>query len=160
MHWIRLLWIMSLLCLFYGITHLDQIKMLSHLRRLMAVLFIFSVAMGIDYFFFDLLAKMEFQPNTQENYTNLLSVIIFTVSEGIGIWRFMNDRTDYFICLLPALLDLFFKGMIAFLVFSNMAWFFWDSMRAVVLLLLIAYDRSCTEDLKSKTIRILTQNHG
>lgn len=141
MHWFRLLWSSSVLILFYGAASMDYIKSVSVFRIIMAIFFIISIAIGVDHIFFYLLADMEFHPTTQENWTNVLSVFIFTISEGVGVWRLLRNDDAYRIWMLPALVDLFLKGSIAFLVFNNHTWFIWDSLRAIVLLAMMQYDR-------------------
>ena len=84
---------------------------------------------------------MEFHPTTQENWTNVLSVFIFISCEEIGVQRLLRNRDDYWLWMLPAVVDLFLKGTIAFLVFNNHTWFVWDTLRAVVLLTMMYYDR-------------------
>ena len=110
-------------------------------RKITAIFFIVSIAVGVDYTIFYLLAGMEFHPTTQENWTNVLAVFIFTMAEGIGVWRLLRNQNDYMIWVMPAIADLFLKGIIAFLVFDNSAWLLWDSCRALLLLVCIQYDR-------------------
>ncbi len=141
MHWYRLLWTSSLLVIIYGINSFDFIKTLPKLRLILALCFIVSISIGIDYIFFYLLAGMEFHPTTQENWTNVLSVFIFISCEAIGVQRLLRNRDDYWLWMLPAVVDLFLKGTIAFLVFNNHTWFVWDTLRAVVLLTMMYYDR-------------------
>lgn len=151
MHWIRLIWFSSLFILFYGVTSFDTLKTLTRFRQMMAVFFIVSIAIAIDYIVFDLLVGMEFYPATQENWSNVLSVLIFTMSEAIGVWRLLRNKNDYMIWVTPALLDLFLKGLIAFGLFDNVTWLVWDSCRAVLLFAFIQYDR-CKLFKKVQTI--------
>jgi hypothetical protein len=144
MHWYRLLWTCSLLVIIYGVNNFDFLKSRSNFRLILAFCFIVSISIGIDYIFFYLLAGMEFHPTTQENWTNVLSVFIFISCEAIGVQRLLRNKTDYWIWMLPAVVDLFLKGTIAFLVFNNHTWFVWDTLRALVLLILMYYDRVFT----------------
>lgn len=126
----------------FAFNHFNKLPMLK--KTLIACLML-SVALGTDYFFFDLLPHIKYERDSKltigmEDYTIMLSVIIFTLCQLIGIWRIIFDKNDYQGWVIPAMCDLLLKGSIAFLLYGNIRWFVFDTVRALIVLSLVCYD--------------------
>lgn len=128
------------LILFYALSAYKHLKALVFRRKCIALLLIISMAIGVNYLCSDLLAPLSVHSSTQGDWSNIVAVFVFIVGEGIGVWQLIRNQDQYKIWVMPALIDLFLKGLIAFAVFGNITWLIWDSCRAVFLLILINYD--------------------
>ena len=154
MQLVRIIFISILLVFFYWKKIASQFRSLPWLKKIIGIGLILSTAIGIEYFFFDLIAHTRFQVATMDTYTAILSVVIFTVCEGVGIWRLLSNHNDYAIWVLPAIIDIFLKGLLAFLLFNNVRWFIGDATRGIVLCGMIFSDLIYT----SHRIKCLKKN--
>lgn len=138
---LALMGIVVWLILFYALSGYKHLRAMVLRRKWIAFLLIISIAIGVSYLFYDLLISLSVHKSSQGDWSNIIAVFIFIFGEAIGVWQLIRNQDQYKIWVMPALIDLFLKGLIAFIVFRNTNWLIWDSFRAVLLLVLIYYDR-------------------